>query len=387
MLTTITIICMLLIIYHHVGYPLLLKKLITLPASEQTATKQGNTKSTSSNNVKYASIAVVIPAYNEQQYIAEKIRNLAILDYPSSQLKVIIACDGCRDDTAQIARNTAAEIGASQLNIEIVEFAKNRGKVAVINDIIPHLNQEIIAMSDVSALISIDALLQANKAFKKQDVGLITGHYLLANPGSDGEASYWKYQSDLKQREAQLSSVIGAHGAFYLIRRELFLPLPANTINDDFVIAMAVVEQGYRAIYLETINAIELEQATAKMDLHRRRRIAAGNLQQLIRFKSMLMPRYKGVAFSFASGKALRVFMPITLIWAWLGSVLLTDTGVFFMLAALVQTIIYCSVILFGLIQPRHPNKIWQSIYYLVTGYAANLMGCIQYVCFGKCSH
>lgn len=72
MLTTITIICMLLIIYHHVGYPLLLKKLITLPASEQTPVRQENTTSASNNSADYASIAVVIPAYNEQQYIAEK---------------------------------------------------------------------------------------------------------------------------------------------------------------------------------------------------------------------------------------------------------------------------------------------------------------------------
>ncbi|NRA72047.1 MAG: glycosyltransferase family 2 protein [Gammaproteobacteria bacterium] len=380
-LIILTITCMLLIIYHHVGYPLLLKKL-TEHSSVQSALP---TKKRHACALTPVSITLVIPAYNEQQYIAEKIRNLAILDYPPELLKVIIACDGCHDKTAQIARQTITEFGCQSLNIEIIEFAHNCGKVAIINTLLPQLTTDIIAMSDVSALISIDALIQANLAFCDQQVGLVTGHYLLANPGSRGEQTYWQYQSDIKQREAQLSSIIGAHGAFYLIRRELFLPLARNTINDDFVIAMAVVEQGYRAIYDPTINTIELEQATNKLELRRRQRIAAGNLQQLIRFKGLLMPKYRGVAFSFASGKALRVFMPLVLIGAWLGSLLLCYTNPFFALTALLQTLLYLSVIIYCLLKPSHPNQIWQTIYYVVSGYYANLIGCIRYVFHSQC--
>ena len=380
MLIFITISCMLLIIYHHVGYPLLLKWLTQLPFFKRKL-------ALSENDSVLATIAVLIPAFNEQQYIAEKIRNLAFLDYPSDRLKIYIVCDGCTDNTANIARQTASETGCDHLDIDIIEFTVNQGKVAVINKVLPVINQEVIAMSDVSALISIDALKLANRAFSDKNVGLVTGHYILANPGSSGESTYWQYQSDLKQRETQLNSVIGAHGALYLIRRELFLPLAPNTINDDFVIAMSVVEQGYRAIYVATINAIELEQASNQLDLHRRRRIAAGNLQQMIRFKSLLLPKYKGVAFTFASGKALRVFMPLILIIAWLGSLALTTTAPFFMVAASVQSLIYLSVIIFGLVQPQHPNKIWQTLYYLVSGYTVNLIGCVYYIRYGKCSH
>jgi len=387
MFTILTIGCMLLIVYHHLGYPLLLKILAKSSLLTNQAFPSKDSLTVTDTEPTLASIAMVIPAFNEQQYIADKIRNLAILDYPSHLLTVIIACDGCTDNTAKIARETIKEPGCDAVNIKIVEFKHNRGKVAVINDILPQISQQIIALSDVSALISIDALTQANYAFTDQNVGLVTGHYQLANPGSNGEQTYWQYQSDIKQCEAKISSIIGAHGAFYLFRRELFVPLAANTINDDFVIAMAVVEQGYRATYVAAINAIELERATSQMDLNRRRRIAAGNLQQLIRFKSMLLPKYKGVAFAFASGKALRVVMPLMLIEAWLGSIMLIDTHIFFTLAALSQSSIYGSVLLFRLVKPAHPNKIWQTIYYLVSGYTANLIGCIQYICYDDCRH
>ena len=212
MLIFITISCMLLIIYHHVGYPLLLKWLTQLPFFKRKL-------ALSENDSVLATIAVLIPAFNEQQYIAEKIRNLAFLDYPSDRLKIYIVCDGCTDNTANIARQTASETGCDHLDIDIIEFTVNQGKVAVINKVLPVINQEVIAMSDVSALISIDALKLANRAFSDKNVGLVTGHYILANPGSSGESTYWQYQSDLKQRETQLNSVIGAHGALYLIRR------------------------------------------------------------------------------------------------------------------------------------------------------------------------
>ncbi|NRA60331.1 MAG: glycosyltransferase family 2 protein [Psychrobium sp.] len=378
MLLTFTLGCMWLIIYHHVGYPILLKYL--------TKTKQQQYVAPITNTA-LVSITIVIPAYNEEKYISDKIRNLAILDYPSNLLTIIIACDGCSDQTADIAKQTCDEENCSALNIKIIEFSENRGKVAIINALLPQLNSEIIAMSDVSALISIDALIMANQAFSDPEVGLVTGHYLLANPGSNGEQAYWQYQSDIKAREAQLSSIIGAHGAFYLIRRSLFLPLDNQTINDDFVIAMAVVEQGFRAIYVPTIHAIELEQSSNHLDLHRRQRIAAGNLQQLIRFKGLLMPRYRGVAFSFASGKALRVFMPFAFIGALVGSLCLSTSHPLFAIAALLQTSLYLSVALFFITKPRHPNKIWQTIYYLVSGYCANLVGCIRYMVIGTCRH
>ena len=86
MLIILTITCMLLIIYHHVGYPLLLKKL-TEHSSVQSALP---TKKRHACALTPVSITLVIPAYNEQQYIAEKIRNVAILDYPPELIKVII---------------------------------------------------------------------------------------------------------------------------------------------------------------------------------------------------------------------------------------------------------------------------------------------------------
>ncbi len=48
-------------------------------------------------------ITILMAAFNEAAHIATKLRNLATLDYPRDRLDIVIACDGCSDDTAAAA--------------------------------------------------------------------------------------------------------------------------------------------------------------------------------------------------------------------------------------------------------------------------------------------
>ncbi|MFA0519772.1 glycosyltransferase, partial [Vibrio sp. 10N.222.55.E8] len=54
-------------------------------------------------------ISILVPAFNEEQWIADKIRNLSALNYPKKKLHVILACDGCTDNTVEIAQMTIQE--------------------------------------------------------------------------------------------------------------------------------------------------------------------------------------------------------------------------------------------------------------------------------------
>ncbi len=376
---SLTLISGLLVIYHHLGYPLILrwvkkhrpKHAVNIHIRHYTPTNSDN---------KLPTITIVIPAYNEQHWIAEKIRNLAVLDYPANLLKVIIACDGCTDNTAAIATQTAKEVECQHLAIKIHNFKINHGKVAVINDVMQNVESELVVLSDVSALISVDALLIAAERFKDPRIGVLNGHYRLLNPGSIGEAAYWRYQSNIKASEAALGSTLGAHGAFYLFRRSLFKPLEPDTINDDFILPMEIVAAGYRADYENTINALELEKAGTAQDHQRRRRIAAGNCQQLLRLKRLLLPSYGGIAFAFISGKGLRVLMPFLMLTALIGSLLLSPNYSLFVFIAAIQLLAYLLAGWHSLFQPRRANKITETLAYLVNGHIAGLVGTLRYL-------
>lgn len=379
MLIILTLTSVFLVIYHHLGYPFILRCLHKKhPQSPTAAYPRQYTSSPIDQQL--ATIAIVIPAYNEQQWIAEKIRNLAALDYPSQRLQIIIACDGCTDNTYALAVKTAAEPECGHLAINIIEFTENRGKVAVLNEQIAPLDCDLVALSDTSALLSIDALLLAAQRFSDPQLGVLNGHYQLLSPGSLGEQAYWDYQSQIKCSEAVLGSTLGAHGAFYLFRRHLFTPLAPDTINDDFILPMQIVSAGYHAAYEDAITALELEKSSDSQDHQRRRRIAAGNIQQLLRLKQLFLPRYRGVAFAFISGKGLRVMMPFFMLSALLGCLTLAFEYPLFALLALVQL---CAYLLAGwqlLYKPANSNKLCRLLAYLVGGHIAGLVGTLRYL-------
>ena len=377
LLSGIIIICVVLIIYHHIGYPLFLKWAQPAHAASETPIEPRRYASRVSDQA-LPTITLIIPAYNEQQWITDKLLNCAALDYPSEKLNVIVAVDGCKDNTLVLAQQMTQEKSCLGLNLEIREFKKNRGKVAVLNDVINTVDTELVALSDVSALISLDALLIAAAQFTNQRLGVLNSHYCLLEPGSEGEASYWQYQSKIKIAESSFGSTLGAHGAFYLFRRKLFQPLAGDTINDDFILPMQIVANGYIAKQDNRIVSLELEQANNSMDWQRRVRIAAGNMQQVLRLKRMLHPHFKGIAFTFASGKALRVAMPFLMLIALIGSISLATYSLVFLLLAVAQGSLY----LLALIQLvlKFDNKLLNVLIYLVSGHVAGIIGALTYL-------
>jgi len=369
----------LLVIYHHLGYPLILRW-VRKHSTALVIQWHNRYYTPGIDDIELPTITIVIPAYDEQQWVAEKIRNLAILDYPSNRLKIIFGCDGCTDDTAAIAIKTARETECHHLEIEVRKFPQNRGKVAVINDLVQSAGSELIALSDVSSLVSVDALLIAAAHFNNANIGVVNGQYRLLNPGTNGEKIYWQYQGHIKASEAALGSTLGAHGAFYLFRRSLFSPLAPDTINDDFILPMKIVEAGYRAEYESRIQLLELEQADDKIDHQRRRRIAAGNCQQLLRLKKMMLPRYGRIAFAFTSGKGLRVLMPYLMITTFFGSAILAGNYILFAILASLQSLAYLLAGWQILLRPKRSPRLMRVLAYLVSGHAAGLVGSIRYL-------
>ncbi len=374
-----TLLCMALVVYHHVGYPVILKYLARRRQQPPVAYLQRGYRDCSATR-SLPSTTLIMPAFNEAGMIEEKIRNLAAIDYPADKLEVVLVCDGCTDDTARIAREIHREPACAHLNLTIVEHGDNRGKLAIVNESVLAATTDLVALSDVSALISVDALLIAVGHFEDKKDGVVSGTYRMFQAGSAGEESYWQYQTAIKTNESALGSTIGVHGAFYVFRTELFSPLPADTINDDFVLPMAIVASGYRAVYEQRINALELECADTAIDHKRRRRIAAGNLQQVLRLWRLLHPRRGGIAFNFASGKTMRVMMPFCLLAAFVGSVILSVHSLLFMALTAAQAVGYGIFLYRHLTITRPAPKIIDTIHYVISGHLAGLIGSSRYL-------
>ncbi|MGL6521815.1 glycosyltransferase family 2 protein [Aeromonas dhakensis] len=372
--------CAALVVYHHVGYPLLLKWVGKRACSRQhqpTPHQRGFREEVGDEQL--PAITLVMPIYNEATTLAAKLQNLASLDYPADKLAVHLHFDGCTDDSYAIALCQLGDPALLQLQIRLFEHPRNRGKVAVLNEAMTHIDTPLVAFSDVSALLPIDSLLLAAAHFQDPAVGVVGEAYRFWQPGSQGEASYWRYQSQIKLCESALGSMLGAHGAFYVMRRDCLAPLAPDTINDDFILPMQAIARGYKAVYDNRCAALELEVSDAQLESKRRKRIGAGNTQQLLRLLPLLHPRFGWVAFNFASGKGLRVLMPLCLTLLWLCAIPLAIHSPLFAALLAGQLLGYALVLLIQLTPLYNWPGLFRKIHYLVLGHWYNGIGSLRY--------
>ena len=370
------VLCGAIFAYHHFIYPIVLRR---LGAARRASGENVNQQPAPLTDADLPSIALIIPAYNEAGIIAQKLANIAVLDYPPDRLSIIFALDGCSDDTYQILSSEIANLPADAPKMDIFNHQNNRGKISLLNDHIGQVSEHIVALNDTSAMIEPDALRRAAAYYQDDNVGVVCATYKLKEAGSEGERIYWNYQTQIKKDESAIASAIGPHGAFYLIRRDLWTPLPTDTINDDFILPMRIVADGYRAVYDPEIIAMEAEQTTSDQEFRRRVRIGAGNMQQLLRLARLGAPRLGWVAFLFWSGKGTRPLIPFVVLLAILATLMLALRGwVFF------QWCLAAEILLFALaaLVIRRKNTKWPKLLawlgYLVEGHTASFIGALR---------
>lgn len=364
--------------YHHVLYPLVLR---FLSARKLDETENKQTAEADDKESQLPSITLIIPCFNEARYIAEKLNNIACIDYPLDRLKVRFYDDGSTDQSQAIFDKNFKTLFQQNMNIKFIRNKVNRGKVAVINEAVSASSSDLIVLSDASALISIDALKIIAKKMVDTKVGVVAATYCFLEPGSEGEKAYWDYQVKIKKTESEMGSVIGVHGALYSFRRNLFKPLDADIINDDFILPMQIVQSGYRCVYDTDIVAVELEKADLELDQNRRKRISAGNMQQSLRLLTLTSPKYGATAFNFVSGKFLRTWMPFLLIAFFISTLALSALYWWVTPITVLQIAVYGLAFIVHKTPSINWNKSIKLIHYLVAGHWANGIGGLKYMC------
>jgi cellulose synthase/poly-beta-1,6-N-acetylglucosamine synthase-like glycosyltransferase len=267
-------------------------------------------------------VSLLIAAYNEEDVIADRLRNALALDYPAGALEIIVGTDGCTDHTAEIVRSF------SGVGVRLLEFAENRGKPAVLNDLAATARGEILLPSDANAMHDTRAVRHLVRWFADPGVGAVCGRLVLVDraDGRNADGLYWKYETFLKRCEGRLGALLGANGANYAIRKRLYTPIPPDTIVEDLAIPLlARLRSGCRIVYDGEAVAHEETSPDIASEFHRRARIGAGGYQAIGRLWRMLDPRHGWVAFAFLSHKVLRWTCPFFLLGALVSNLALLD--------------------------------------------------------------
>ena len=314
-------------------------------------------------------ISLLIPAYNEGDVIARKIRDSLALDYPADRLEIVVASDGSKDDTVAAAR--AFEDG---VRVRVLAYEVNRGKIPVLNSSVPELRGDIVVFSDAPAMLYRDSVRRLVENFADPRVGAVSGRYTVVKADQvnigKSEDFYWKYETWLKVRESEIASTLGGHGHLHAIRKELYPFPPPGTINDDYIIPVSVLSKGYRAVYEP--DAIVYEEAHEMTGFGRRVRIMAGNLQQLREIKGLLWPLRPMPLFFFLSHKASRLLVPFAMLAALIANAFLLSSP-FYATLFVLQAVFYAMAVLGSIIQLR-PRTLLLPFYFCMIN-AATFFG------------
>ena len=286
------------VFYTYLGYGLLIWLINRISvAFSTTSIKTGN------ENFEPL-VALVITAYNEEDYIEEKIKNCVLLSYPKDKLRIYFVTDGSDD--------LSVDIISKHSQITLLHQPERRGKAAAMNRAAAMVQEPFIIFCDVNTMLNEYCIEEIVKHYIDPKVGGVAGEKKIRislndTAASAGEGLYWKYESFLKKQDALFYSVVGAAGELFSVRKELYQPLQEGVIIEDFVLSLAIAMKGYVIKYEPGAYAIETGSESMKDEQKRKIRISAGGFQAMYILSPLLnIFRYRRLSFQYISHRVLR---------------------------------------------------------------------------------
>ncbi len=300
------------VFYSYLGYGLILWLLVKLRKSP------GHQRAVQPVDIYEPYVTLVVAVYNEVSFLSKKISNTFDLDYPQNKLQFIFVADGSTDGSEEVIR--------SHPRIKLMYRPERLGKVAAVNRAMEEVTTEFVVFCDANTLLNAQAIRQLVRHYQDPQVGAVAGEKkVVDNSGSEntagaGEGLYWKYESALKNLDAQFFSVVGAAGELFSIRTSLYEPVPPHVLLDDFMISMKICLKGYRVMYEPGAYAIEGPSSSMRDEQKRKIRISAGGFQSILLLREALnVFKYGKLAFQYISHRVLRwlvcpILLPVILL-------------------------------------------------------------------------
>ena len=346
--------CLLLLFYTYIGYGLFLWMAVKI---KKVFHKEQ--KVPSYNEVDLPKVTFMVAAYNEKDWIIEKIKNTLGLDYPKDKIEFFFVTDGSSDGTPEIIENYNYD---PESIVKVFHRAERRGKIAAVERVMEFVKTPIVIFTDANTNVNRNAVRAIVRHYKNPKIGAVAGEKRIFIGEKDaanaaGEGIYWKYESFLKKLDFEWYSVVGAAGELFSLRTKLYQAVPADTIIEDFYMTLKIAQSGYRVAYEPSAYAIESSSASVSEELKRKIRIAAGGLQAISRLTPLLnVFKYGKLSIQYISHRVLRwTLAPLALPFLFLSNLYLAMTGsLFYQLFFAAQVLFYLFAALGYLLEKKH---------------------------------
>ncbi len=282
------------------------------------------------------SISIVIPAYNEEKSILNKIETVInSLQGIDLDVEVIIGSDGSTDRTIEIATMLLQEMNDPRW--QLAEFT-NEGKCKTLNKLVALARGEVIISTDADIPLPADSVGLAVQAFQSNPrLGCLSCIPCFEGLDIGNQKSYWRMEDKIRRAESDLGKLIVVTGMFYAYRRELFEEIPDGVMADDLWVPLNVLLKGFDSVQIDGL-LIPYEKTDEETEVMRRKRVIVGGMDVVRR---LWLPLVKSpalfclVVFHKVNRWALPLWLLLLLcsivgLWPWFAILGFLGTGLMF---------------------------------------------------------
>jgi len=192
----------------------------------------------------WPTITMLIPCYNEEEYVAEKVKNILTLKYPADELEIVFLDGLSTDSTVERIK----ELLTNTKNMKVYQTNCN-GKISQLNAYLPKVSSDIIVISDVDGIMEPHSLVEIVKDFQSdKDVGVV-GAFVSPVNTSRGDRRYWDAQNKGRLMESTVHSSSIVVGVCMAFKRGVIDCFPNDVLADDVFLSFEANIRGYKSLY------------------------------------------------------------------------------------------------------------------------------------------
>lgn len=281
--------CLLFFLYPYLLYPLALRLMGKRPIHAAPAD---------------LSVSLLFCAYNEIDCLQRKIENLRELKSRTPSLEILAYDDGSTDGSHELLASVPDLLTT-------IRGPGRTGKAAGMKRLVQFARSDVLLFTDADVLIEPDAIAQLLPYYGDREVGGVCCSVKMLSevPSATSRtgSSYWAWDDRIKQLESETGNVMGASGAMFSVRRDLYPEFP-DTVQDDFTVSMSVIFQGRRLVKAPDVVASTTGVSESGDELRRKIRIGSRAYHTHCFLRAQIKQMSIRDQFKYVSHKLLRWF-------------------------------------------------------------------------------